>query len=550
MNKRFLTLIFVSFAFCITPTKAKAPKLTVVIIIDQFAAHFIPQLSPHMTGGIKFLSTKGTSYVNTFYDHAMPGTGPGHTLLSTGTFASFHGIVNNSWFNKEGKKVACDDDTAENAAVFAPDGSLYPFGKSARNILTDTMADQFIMHSYPHARNDVWAVSLKSRAAIAMAGRLGKALWFDKKSGSFTSSKAYFDTLPDWVSAFNKEKNIAGRTSVTWKPFFDSNSPAYDFKDSNNYTYTIFKEGIVGKTIPLDSKEKIDKMFAKTPDANQALIDLAFRCIKTNYTGKDTDRFVLFLSLSSFDKVGHTFGPQSKEMLDLAYHIDHQLQEFIQKIYACVPEEEVLFVLTGDHGAQPIPELLRDRGLTLARRYYYPNIIKNINTLIEKKYCISNIIQNFKEPQFYLNQMTLATLTNETKQAIYQDIKQYMLSLPGIRRAWTFDELQNESFEKYDLDRYLQRQLFRSRSGQVLYAISPYTTIDTYFPKGTKGTGHITQFAYDTQVPLIFYQKGTFMKKRVTQNVYMPQVSVSLATLFEIPRPSAAASSVLPELPL
>ena len=546
--KGYLFKLAIACYLNLTALNAQAPKLTVVIIIDQFAAHYIPQLSPHLSGGIKFLSQEGTSYTNAFLNHAMPGTGPGHTLIATGTFGTFHGIVNNSWFDAEGKKVACDQDTPEKAAVFAPDGSLYHFGKSANNILVDTLADQFIMHSYPHARNDVWALSLKSRAAISVAGRLGKAVWFDKKSGSFTSSKAYFDELPAWVSRFNKEKNIGALASITWESFFDPACPAYDFKDIDNYTYTTVKESIVGKTIPLDHRKGFDKIFAKTPLANQLLIDLALQCIKTNYTGKDTDRFVLYVSLSSLDKVGHIFGPQSREMIDLLYHIDHQLKGFIENIYTLADEKDVLFVLTGDHGAQPIPEVLRDQGLTLARRYYYPQIIEHINKIIEKKYCVTNIIQNFKEPQFYLDQKILATLDEDTKECIYQQIKDYMLSLPGIRRAWTFDELEKETFQSYDLDKYLQRQLFKGRSGQVLYAVSPYTTLDTYNPKGKKGTSHITQFAYDTQVPLIFYQKGSYEKKRITQNVYMPQLSVSLATLFGIPRPSAAASTVLPGL--
>ncbi len=293
MKKQLRMLVLISI-IGIAPLMAKAPKVTVIIIVDQFAAHFIPKLGPYMKGGLKFLSEEGTSYLNAFFNHAMPGTGPGHTLLATGTFGSFHGIVNNYWFDKEGKKINFDHDDSPNAAVFAPDGSVYPFGKSAHNILADTLADQLILHSYPHATNSVWTISLKSRAAIASAGRLGKALWLDKKSGSFTSSKAYFDKLPSWVSTFNKEKNIRGKDSITWKPFFDLKSPAYDFKDTTNYTYSIYNESIVGKTIPLhplDPKKGYDTIFSKTPEANQLVIDFALECLKNTYTGKDTDLY-------------------------------------------------------------------------------------------------------------------------------------------------------------------------------------------------------------------------------------------------------------------
>ena len=82
--------------------------------------------------------------------------------------------------------MACDSDTPEQAAVFAPDGSLQTHEKSTRNILVENLTDHIIMHSYSHAKNNVWALSIKSRAAIANAGHLEKAPWFDKHYGSYT----------------------------------------------------------------------------------------------------------------------------------------------------------------------------------------------------------------------------------------------------------------------------------------------------------------------------------------------------------------------------
>lgn len=525
--------------------KAQAPKLTVFIIIDQFSAHYIPKLSPFLTGGLKMLSEEGTSYANAFYDQSMPATAPGHALLSTGTFGSYHGIINNLWYDPEGKKVRCDGDHHNHAAVFKPDGSLYPYGKSPKNLLADTLADQCILHSYPHARNDVWAISLKSRAAIMLSGRLGNPLWLDTQTGAFTSSKAYFDTLPTWVTQFNKQKNLAQQPTVTWKPFFECSSPAYAFPEINNYAYSSIKQSIVGKTLPIEQKD-FNTTFSKTPEANRLLLDLGLTCIDNNYTGKDTDRLLLYVSLSSLDKTGHSFGPQSKEVIDLLYHLDSQLHEFIDQVYTRVPEEDVLFVLTADHGAPPIPELLKDKGFTLARRLNYPAILEHLNKLIEKKCGIKSLVQHFKEPQLYFNQAVFSSLTDEVQHSITELIKQYLMSLPGIRRTWTFDELRQEAFADYDLDRYMQKQLYKGRSGQIFYATNPYTMLDTY----TTGTSHSSQFAYDTHVPLIFYQKGKYTKKRIPQNVYMGQVAVTLATLFNVPRPSAAALGVLPDLTL
>lgn len=547
-NWRYL-FAFSSVSLSFLITTAKPPKLTVILVIDQLAAYHITKLRPYLSGGLKFLSEEGLSYLNAFYDHSPPATGPGHTLLATGTYASFHGIIGNTWFSKEGKSINCDDALTEDAAVFAPDGGLYPYGKSAENTLVDTLSDQLVLHSYPHARNSVWSLSIKSRAAIAMAGRLGKPLWFDTKSGNFTSSKAYFDKLPDWVNDFNKQHAIGQKKESIWKPFFENTSNAYAFDAMNNYQYTIFNESILNKPLEITFGNG-DKTFERTPEANQLLLDLATQCIDTYFTNEENERLVLWVSMSGFDVVAHTFGPHSKEIVDTLYHIDNQLKEFIDNIYQRTDKEEVLFVLTADHGGAPIAEVVANQGLSLAKRYYFPQIVEHLNKLIAKKYSIENVVQNFKEPQFYLNQDIIGTMDGETRESICEDIKNYMLSLPGVRNAWTFDELKSKVFQEYDLDRYIQRQLFRGRSGDIIYSLNPYTTLFSYEPKGTKGTSHVSPYAYDTHVPLIFYWKDHFEKKRIAHNVSMSQVACSLATLFEVPRPSASAAQVLPKLPL
>jgi len=525
---------------------SEPPRLTVCIVVDQFSAHYLQKLKPYLSGAMKEWSDGGVSYANAFYTHSPTGTGPGHALLATGTYGAVHGIINNYWFDEEGKKVLCDQDNAETAGVFKPDGTVYEHGRSARNLRADTLSDQLMLHSYPHARNAVWALSLKSRAAICCAGRLGKALWFDTDGASFTSSKAYFESLPEWVQEFNATHAQHNIESVTWEPFFENNSPAYSFFNMLNYAYQSFGGALVGNTFPLTTPETLDSILLKTPHANQLLLDLALTCITQETTFKETDRLVLYVSLSTLDKVGHDFGPDSIECIDLLYHLDTQLKEFVQKIYELYDEEEVLFILTADHGVEQIPELISDQGFTLSHRYMYPTIIEHLNKRIENEFSLSNIVLAFNEPQFYLNQPALKGATPEVRQAITQLIKDYLLSLPGIRHAWTFDELENKVFAPYDLDSYLQRQLYRGRSGAIIFSVSPYTAMG----KHATGTSHFAQYAYDTQVPLILYQKGILPKKRVTDNVSMSQLSVTLATLLNVPRPSAAAGNVLPELPL
>jgi predicted AlkP superfamily pyrophosphatase or phosphodiesterase len=525
---------------------AQAPKLTVIIVIDQFSYHYLPKLKPYLTGGLKLLINEGVNYTNTFYPHSMPGTCAGHTLLSTGTVGYYHGIVNNKWFNDQGKTIACDDDTIERAAVFGTQGGLYTYGKSARNILVDNLSDQLMLYSYPHAQNHVWSLSIKSRAAIPMAGKLGNALWLDDSTGNFTSSLAYFKKLPDWVIQFNKETPINKLTQFIWEPFYPQKNPAYKFADISNYKYSSLSESMLGKVLSINhqTKQGYDELYNKSPLANEHLINFAKACIEENYANKKSDRFILWLSLSSLDKVGHTYGPYSKEALDMIYHMDAQIGAFIKYLHTKADPKDTLLILTADHGIQPIPELLRDTGLSLAKRYLYPELMQQMNKLIYDKYAIETIVQNFKEPYFYLDQEKLSKLTKKEKDSIVRDLKKFLKKLPGIRNAWTSRELKHAQFDIFDLDIYLKRQLYKGRSGQIIYSVQPYTTIDTH----PKGTSHITSFTYDTQVPLIFYQPGRFEHKTIVDNVYMTQVTPTLSQIFSVPRPSTAIDRVLPGL--
>jgi hypothetical protein len=49
-------------------------------------------------------------------------------------------------------------------------------------------------------------VALKSRAAVLLGGKLGKAYWFNEKSGDFTTSTYYAKELPAWVAAWNQKR--------------------------------------------------------------------------------------------------------------------------------------------------------------------------------------------------------------------------------------------------------------------------------------------------------------------------------------------------------
>ena len=71
-------------------------------------------------------------------------------------------------------------------------------GRSPRAMMTSRFSDELAIVYRERAK--IFAVSVKGRGAVSMAGQAGKAFWYSKKSGEFVTSSYYYDAYPDWVA--------------------------------------------------------------------------------------------------------------------------------------------------------------------------------------------------------------------------------------------------------------------------------------------------------------------------------------------------------------
>jgi predicted AlkP superfamily pyrophosphatase or phosphodiesterase len=508
---------------------AKPPKLTLVIFIDQLNQQTLNTIKPYLTGGLNYLIDNGLVYQNAHWPFGMPSTAAGHSGFSTGTQPINNGITANSWFSPLGKKISCDDDSAERAAVFAPNG-LYKYGKSSCKLMVDTITDQFMMQSDSKHKNGAFTISLKSRAAIMLAGTAGKAIWYDDEGKQFTSSKAYFNELPIWLKEFNTQKPLD--KPVWWQTVYPKDHEAYDLIYQNKYNFTREKS-LIETEVPLEE-------LTSTPHALQVLFDLTKKCIDNEFD--KYDQFYLGVSFSSTDKIGHKFGPNSIEYRDMLYHFDRQLDQFLRYLNQKIQLEQVLIVFTADHGSMPIPELVKAQGFSKAGRINTKTLKKQINQCIQKEFNVPDIVQNINMSDLFLNHQQLDTLPAKKRVALINVIKQFMKKIPGIKDVWTYNELKTTSFTPQAFDYVYKTQLFPERSGDLIFSVFPYVYVSKY--KG--GTGHKSPYEYDTNIPLILYQKGTLGGRTIYDKVYGCQVATTLSWLLKIPRPSSTTFDALP----
>ncbi len=520
----------------------RPPRLAVVLVIDQFAYHYINKLYPQLKHGLRYLLDNGVVYTNAFMPHAQAGTATGHAGLNTGTCAKDHGFVSNAWY-ENGKKIKCDSDFSGDALVFARDG-MHDFGRSPHRLMVDGLSDQCALQSQPFSNFEVYSISGKSRSAIGTAGKLGKAVWFDEETGLFTSSKAYFDSLPEWLQQFNAENDINKKSSFTWRLMYPQSPRAYNFFNIDNYDYTR-SQSMINQRLPIcdESHEEKYHLFERSPQANQHILDCAQTCIQQYVSRKHRDRLLLWVCLSPLDKVGHKYGSQSREVIDMIYHLDKQIRRFMRQTLRVIGKHEVIFALTADHGVMPIPQLLHQEGLTQARRIDRIELINGINQKIKDKYGVENAVIGYKCQELVLND-ALDELKSQKRMNLMHDIKWHVMQVPGIRNAWVFDELTHLPTQPGTIEDHLKKQLFRGRSGSIIIQTEPYAMITHW----SEGAQHKTPYSYDTHVPMIIFYPGKFERKYVRQRVVALQLANTLAEILNVPKPSASTYEILPDL--
>lgn len=515
------------------------PSLGIVIVVDQMAYHLFEQLRPFFTGGLKSVTQEGV-YACGFYPHARPATATGHAALSTGAHACKHGIIANEWYSPDGTYVKAFDDEGGRAQLL---GRSTKKAKSCRHLMAEALADRFITTN--SEQHYALSFSLKSRSAIPLAGFKGKAHWFDTSLGKFTSSKAYYETLPEWITHFNDtlHQNLSTQLKTNWTSVYPESHEAYKGCKDIVYQYSSVPFRLMNHPQPyMKDTTTRSKLFLITPEANKALLTLGKKGINACLEKNPEASCLCFLSLSSLDLVGHLYGPESFEYKDMLYHIDLHLASFIADIENKYKNTHTIhWIVTADHGIMPIPELTKQTSPFLPRRIDSPTLVTFLNERVEKEHGLKNSITGFEIPYFYLNPTLYNQLSNKQKKAVTQTLKKELQKQAGIKRVWDKKELfrKTSSFPAHTeyKEQWFGLQYYPGRSGDLICMVEPYTYLTRY----EKGTSHCTPYWYDTHVPVIFKSPIIPEKKeRIAPRLNMLHVTSIIAHVMNTDPPAHA----------
>lgn len=512
-----------------------AIRLVVGIVIDQFRYDYLTRFEDQFVAdGFQRFLRRGANFTANNYLHTPTYTAPGHATFMSGTVPALNGIIGNEWFDRTaGREVTSVSDNQ----VKQLGGREGASGASPHRLIGSTLGDQLKLVTQGRAK--VVGVSLKDRSAILPAGkRPDGAYWFDGSTGNFVSSTWYFEDLPAWVQAFNRDRHANKYFDQTWQRLLPESAYDRSAGDDNEYEGKdhLFPHSLRGT----DEKPGpgFYGRFQSSPFANDHLADLAMAAIESEKLGMDEVPDLLTVSFSSNDLVGHAFGPHSQEVQDITLRTDRTLASLFARIDRRVGLQHVLFVLTADHGVAPVPEQVKALGY--GGRVSSSAISGAIEKALDARYGDEKWVVSTVNGNVYFDLTTMARKSVDISTA--ESIAAAAVSaVPGIAACYTRSQIVAGDVPGTRLAQSVVLGFHPGRNGNLVVVTDPF-----YLVGGSSGTSHGTPYSYDTHVPLLLLGPG-IRPGWYSQSSSPADIAPTLATLLGLNPPSNSSGRVLGE---
>lgn len=515
------------------PALAKPPRLTLFITVDALGTDLLLRTRPKLKSGLRQLLDGGAFYPYGRYDYAKPRTAPGHTTLITGADPWRHGIVDNRIVDRAtGMPVSVFKDEAH-PVLEVPLSVATGGDTSPMNLMAETLGDRLRMSS--RARGKVVALSGKGRAAIALAGRLGQAYWFDETVGKFVTGTWYTKEFPAWLKTFNGRGLADKYFSQPWTLLL----PKTEYLGEDDHSYEEEGPGL-GRTFPHPLNGGLQApgsrsyaALAASAFSNDLLVQAAKAAIEGEGLGKDEVPDLLAVSFSGTDYVFHAYGPYSWEMQDTLYRLDRSVAELIAAAErAAGGRANLLIVLTADHGGAAMPEHWASEGLP-ARRLNPKELMQGLTQELKSRFPQADLTATQEESDVYLAGKALDD--NKVDGAtVRRAAADWLAKQPGIAASVARDDLYTAP-DVAGIITPVRRGYYAGRSGDVLIVPQPFQVIST----AAAGTNHGTPYSYDQQIPVVFAGKGV-KPGTYLQDINATDVAPTVAAMMEMGAPASA----------
>ena len=507
------------------PLPAAAPRLILLVVIDQLRYDYLTRFEDLYTGGFRTLLEEGALFTEARYRHGVNVTAVGHATIVTGRHPSRHGIVGNRWYDPA---LGYDVGAVEDPAYAAVGGSGNQ--TSPRKLRVPTLGDRLKQSDH---RSKTVGIGAKDRVAVLLAGTAGDAAyWFSDDCGCFISSNYFAPEPPAWLAEFGRRHSADTYLDTPWTRLVDA--PRLYRERSREDAFQAESDGR-NNVFPHVPRTYQD--LKKTPNYDDFALDAVVEAMEFHEIGRDDVTDLLAVGFAATDHIGHSFGPFSQEAMDQHLRLDLLLGRLWDEVDRRVGLENTIVVLTADHGVAPL--VAQSRGQGMPAKAVPENVFRNaVNQALAEHLGQSDLVAYVYGGHVALNVKAIEAsgLKRETVERI---AKQALLALDPVAAVYTTADLLAPTDDD-DADPY--RALYRNsvypgRGPHLLVQLKPL-----YYTGGSQGnTTHISAHDYDRHVP-IFFMGGGVKPGRYKRPSGPEDIAPTLAALlgFDIePEPDA-----------
>jgi len=487
------------------------PSLVVLIVVDQLRGDYLERYRSVLDGGLAWLLDNGVVYDDAHHNHAMTATAPGHATIATGVEPSRSGIIGNSWFNRETGL------TEYSAGV----------SNSPANLEVTALGDWF---KAADLRSKVFTASGKDRSAVMMGGqRPDAAYWYDRNDGVWTSSSYYTRAVRPWLAAFNDQNWLRRYEGVAWEPVLTAEQQAG--LDTVRLDTGAMRWGFPHAlgSYSVHSGSNFNAAIYGSPFLDAYLAEFAKALLDNEQLGMDGSPDLLALSFSALDSVGHDYGPDSPEALDVIVRLDALMADLIEHIDLTVGLEHVIFGLSADHGVVSLPEVRRLRGQP-GRRLSAEDVVCVQRAAVQLREEFGD--EDWLSYGAYLDHELIADrgLDHLVMAARLAEI---VGACGAVEHAWTDAEIAAlPEGSGTAVEQRFRNNYFSGRGPDVVLQLREH---DLYDWKAL-GTTHGSVYDYDSWVPMIFVGPG-IAAAHIDRRVATVDIAPTLASLLGVTAP-------------
>lgn len=505
----FLMLVVSSQFLRVAPPSAdvaarrQRPKLVVLLVVDQMRADYLDKYGITFHDGFTRLMKQGAWFTHAAYPYAKTVTCAGHATVSTGDFPATHGMINNTWWDRQaGKMVTCTGDpktslltygaTATRATTAAP-------GESAWQMKAPSFAEQLRAQS---AGSRVVTLSLKARAAISMAGHSADSVtWLGGEQ--WVTSTAYSDSPRPELEAYVKSHSIE---SEFGKPLAVRQEGHGTTTDVSSEAKSVkVSDELQAKIVPVWVVKSIDDWEA-SGFSDAYLEKIAEVEIDKLKLGRGNGTDFLAISFSALDIVGHAKGPDSGDVRRILFYLDATLGELFDVLDHRIGKGNYVVALTGDHGVARVPELAAKDGLD-AGRADGDEILARVTKALAPFGGGEHPVAAFTDGDLYFAPGIWEKISGDPN--ALDSVIAAIRSVAGVAEVFRADQL-NELAAKNPLAKAASLSEFPGRGGDLVVLTKPYWFFDRRDKSGAwgEGTTHGSPYPYDQAVPVILMGPG------------------------------------------